>query len=422
MEAGAFQHDGEGSRDRLPEVSIIILNYNGRTDLASCLASLAGLRYPTDRLETMVVDNASTDDSVAWLKREHPEVRLVISPANVGFSAGINLGAKHASGALLALLNPDTRVDQNWLLALLQTMQGSEDVVCAASVVLNWRGNKIDYVGRPNDALYLLPGVPQNAHPKLESLADGPLLYASGGAMLIQRDVFLRLGGFDPDFFMYHEDVDLGWRLWLSGYRVLLSARSLVYHKGGESARRLPPENVMCMAQKHTVHSLLRNLDTEQLQIVLPGVLWHFVRRARWFTSARLSLGQAMRELTGEIDAIWRKREATQAQRVRSDSELFAICGHPFGAVLSEAGYQEFMRYLEGEGMPAAFPDDPAAARQRISWLLYHAYKFNYEQLLGKPESFPLNGAIFARWLVRRILPHAWRHRLAPLWRSLTRP
>ena len=225
-------------------VSIVIVNHNGREDLATCLPSLFALDYPQDKLEIILVDNASTDDTVAWLTATRPTVRCVVNSENVGFARGINRGAEMARGEYLAFLNPDMRVDPHWLARLVTTIQSEPDVACAGSVVLNWSGDEIDFAGRPTDALNLAPNEPLQAKDFYASAGDIPLLFASGGAMLIRRDIFQGIGGFDPDYFMYHEDVDLGWRLWQAGYRVLRSVKSRVYHKGSTSSRKLPRETV----------------------------------------------------------------------------------------------------------------------------------------------------------------------------------
>jgi GT2 family glycosyltransferase/glycosyltransferase involved in cell wall biosynthesis len=371
--------------EEIPLISIVILNYNGQEHLASCLPSLAELNYPKNKLEIIMVDNASTDDSVSWLKQNYPKVRLLENLTNLGFAGGINSGARIASGSLLAFLNADMRVDKDWLFELLDTLGNDATVACAGSVVLNWTGEKIDYSGRPNDALNLCPSPPEEAGVLLRTAYDIPLLFASGGAMLIRREVFLNLGGFDEDFFLYNEDVDLGWRLWLHGYRVIRSTRSLVFHKGGASAKLLSQEFIMGMAQKYALYTLLKNMDNDQLWSILPGILWFLVDRSRWFTSARLSLGQAIRELIQEMDTLWRKRFVIQSERVRSDAEIFMACGHPFGFLFTNSDYPNFKRYLADnkESLPPSSLSADSISNL-ISRLFFHAYKFNYEQLLNQ--------------------------------------
>ena len=403
----------EISSGEMPVVSVIILNYNGREHLEVCLPSLMELNYPKDKLEIIVVDNASTDDSVPWLKQKYPDLKLLANSANVGFARGNNLGASIALGNYLAFLNTDTRVDKDWLLALSQTIASEADVACAGSVMLNWTGDSVDYAGRPDDAMDLYPGHVADTLTSLQSAGDVPMLFASGGAMLVCRDVFLNLGGFDEYYFLYCEDVDLGWRLWLRGYRVLRSTRSLVFHKRGASSQQLTHRFLMCLVQKHTLYTMLKNMESDQLWSTLPGMLWYLVERSRLFAASEsLSLGQAIPELTQEMETIWQKRLVTQSERVRTDAEIFAVCGHPFGFLFTNPNHLKFERYLldNGESMypPVA---DAAAVSHHIIRLLYHAYKFNYERLLDQPVvRFPheVNTAysswhrtIASRWLLR---------------------
>jgi GT2 family glycosyltransferase len=340
------------------------------------------------------VDHASTDGSVPWLKETYPDVHLIESSTNLGFAGGNNLGARSASGSYLAFLNPDTRVDEDWLVALVETVAHEPDVACAASVMLNWAGDDVDYGGRPDDAMDLYPGHIVDTLASLKSTGDVPLLFASGGAMLVRRDVFLGLGGFDEYYFLYCEDVDLGWRLWLRGYRVLRSTRSIVYHKRGASSKNLDYRYVMGLAQKYTVYTILKNTETEHLWSVLPGVLWYLVDRSRLFaTSESPSLGQAMREIMQEMATIWNNRSLTQAERVRPDSEIFAACGHPFGFLFTNANYSSFVSYLSQAGEDTCPPsDDPTTVAQYMVKLLYHAYKFNYECLLEQPVAHLIQG------------------------------
>lgn len=412
----------EQETKELPDVSLIILNFNGRIHLETCLPSLMQLNYPMVRLEIIVVDNASTDDSVSWLKQKYPEIRLLLNSSNLGFAVGINSGVAIARGKYVAFLNADMRTDKDWLLALVKTVRSDARAVCSGSIVLNWAGDKIDYAGRPNDALNLCPDVAANAQQVLKSADDCSMLFASGGAMLVDREIFLRLGGFDSDYFLYHEDVDLGWRLWLQGYRVLRSAGSIVYHRGGASSKKLSPEFVQGMAQRYALYTLLKNIEDVQLWSILSGVLWFLVERMRWFDTARLSLGDAISNLTCEMETVLSKRAAIQATRVRSDAEIFAICGHPCGFLLSNHKYMNFERYLKGiEKMPSPpFVDSTSVSRQIIQ-ILCHAYnKFNIEESFNQLVTNTRDGKVFLfskmEEIARRFMPLAWRNTAKPLW------
>jgi GT2 family glycosyltransferase/glycosyltransferase involved in cell wall biosynthesis len=364
-------------------VSIIILNYNCREFLDACLTSVFRLEYPRDKVEVIVVDNASSDGSADWLRDKYPQVRCVANPENVGFARGIQRGAAVASGKYLAFLNQDMRVDAQWLAALVSTIQSEPGVACAGSIVLNWTGEKIDYAGRSQDALNLFPAESVSANSLRSSIQDEPFLFASGGAMLIRREIFQETGGFDPDYFLYHEDVDLGWRLWSRGYRVLRSTRSIVYHKPGSSAALLPPATVAYWAQKHALYTALKNLENTEVQQVLPRLLYFLIRRANFWEFWHASFPKALHELVHEADSLWLKRSALKSARTRPDAEIFSECGHPFETLLQDPTSAAFQQYWEELGEPISLVDGTGLANS-LTRLGFHAYQFNTESLSAR--------------------------------------
>lgn len=405
----------------VPVVSVIVLNYNGRTHLRDCLSSLVALDYPPDRIELIVVDNGSSDGSVDWLMRNYPDVRLVQNRTNGGFANGIHSGVAVARGSHVAFLNADMRVDGNWLSALVETLQHNLEAVCAGSVVLNWRGDEIDYAGRPLDAFCLFPpDFPVKSNDFLENAVDAPMLFASGGAMLIRRDIFLDVGGFDRDYFLYNEDVDLGWRLWTCGYRVIRSTKSLVYHRGGASSRKLSPLFIQAVAQEYLLYTLIKNLDSSHLFDVLADALWFIFERTKWFDAARLSLGEAIRRLIIDMPAIVVKREAIQASRILGDKDIFELCGHPLGFVRDRPSLDEFKMNLVDLGeLPCDLPCDASLMSEWIIRVVCHAYNaYNVRSPYFhrvEADSFRFSNQYTA--FAKRVLPRS-AHRLANLFWS----
>src|SRR5262245_38621882 len=112
-----------------PVISVIVLNYNGCEHLAPCLSSILSCNS-ADNIDLIVVDNGSTDESVEMVRVSFPDVRIITSPSNLGFSQGANLGAAHARGEYLSFVNNDMRVDRNWLTPLIQEIESEEDVAC----------------------------------------------------------------------------------------------------------------------------------------------------------------------------------------------------------------------------------------------------------------------------------------------------
>ncbi len=329
----------------LTTVSIIILNYNGQEHAEHCLTSLAGMDFPSSQMEIIVVDNASTDGSVELIARQYPHVRLIRSATNLGFSQGANLGASVATGKYLAFLNNDMRVSPTWLGELVKTALADEQHAVVGSAILNWEGVAHDFVGRPDDA-FCLANAP---HPlPTYAMPDGvrDFLFVSAGAALVRADAFRECGGFDPDYFMYHEDVDLGWRLWLRGYRCALAPQSITYHRGGASSGKLPAAFIQGMAQKHVLFTLFKNLEADTLKELLPLVFYVLLERGRWAEPLRVSLAEAVEGFLAALESLLDKRAEIQRTRVVSDDALFSKLGHPFEFLLRNERYRTILRRL----------------------------------------------------------------------------
>ncbi|GAB2753160.1 glycosyltransferase [Amycolatopsis magusensis] len=269
----------------LPVVSVIVVNFRGADDTVTCLRALAGLDYP--RLELICVDNASGTGDAARIKAAVPGVKLVESPENLGFAGGCNLGARHATGTVLAFLNNDARPDPDWVRAAVAELSADPRVGAVASKVLDWDGTGTDFVdggltwfgmGYKRHAGSPLADVPATEH---EVAKD--VLFGTGSAMFVRSGVFTELGGFDERFFMFYEDVDLGWRMNLRGWRVRYVPESIAYHRhhGTMDAVDAPDTGrETFLLERNALAALYKNLSDETLAKVLPAALALAVRRA----------------------------------------------------------------------------------------------------------------------------------------------
>jgi GT2 family glycosyltransferase len=266
--------------DNTPFVSVIVLNYNSMAHLPDNLASLHQLDYPAGRLEIVLADNASSDGSTEWVAANYPAVRIVQNGANLGFAAGNNAAAATARGQWLAILNPDTRVRPEWLAELVRPALAEPEIVCVASRMLSWDGATIDFA----DAAINFMGwgcQPGYGSRRLDDFTqDKEILFAVGGAMLVKRPVFLDAGGFDPDYFAYYEDVDLGWRLWLMGHKVALAPRAVVYHRHHGSWDSVHDAQRWLLAERNTLFTIIKNYGDDSLARALPAALLLAMQRA----------------------------------------------------------------------------------------------------------------------------------------------
>ena len=263
----------------LPSISVIVLNYNGLQHLEPCFSSLFALDYPSDRLELILADNASTDGSREFMQEHFPQVRVLAMPHNYGFSKGNNLGAEQARGQFVAFLNNDMRVDRQWLIELVQPLLRTPDVICAGSKILSWNGEYIDFAGSAANMLGY--GLQEGWGEPPEAFGEEKLILAPcGGAMLIDRQVFLDCGGFDEDYFSFYEDLDLGWRLWLWGYKVIFVSRAIAYHVHHGSWGQVPNVKMVLLHQRNAFSTMFKNYDDETLRRILPVALLLYLRRA----------------------------------------------------------------------------------------------------------------------------------------------
>jgi GT2 family glycosyltransferase len=231
-----------------PRVSALIVNYRSYDETDRCLESL---RASSLGLECIVVDHASDEAAVARLRRAHPDVRFVATADNAGFGAGINRAAKLAHGDLLLVLNPDTTVPTDVVPRLSAWMDSHPQAGLVAPLITTSDG-AIEASARAfpgwstvlgGRSTWLSRAWPSNPWSR-RNLRTGPDVrepvdvdWVSGACMLIRRDAFDAVGGFDEAFFLYWEDADLCRRLGIAGWRVTYYPGCGITHRGGRSSR-----------------------------------------------------------------------------------------------------------------------------------------------------------------------------------------
>jgi GT2 family glycosyltransferase len=255
-------------------VAVVIPTWDGQDLLAECLASLtSSVGAAGSPPEIVVVDNGSRDGSVEMVRRDFPGVALVINETNRGFAAACNQGARATTANYVAFLNNDARAQPGWLEPLVDKLASEADVAAVGSLVLDRDGKRVDF-GRAG-LTPLARGVQLDYREPLTRAANGAAeqLFANGAAMLTRRELFLEVGGFDERFFAYYEDVDLGWRFWILGWRVMLEPASTVLHRHHGTSRRLRREQVDFLLTRNAIASAVKNVETETFGQLLPVLL-----------------------------------------------------------------------------------------------------------------------------------------------------
>jgi GT2 family glycosyltransferase len=351
-----------------PTISVVIPTHNNAALLSECLQAVRRLDYPAAGLSVVVVDNGSTDRTREMLARRFASVQVVPLEANMGFAAACNKGAQAASGEYIAFLNNDAIPDPQWLNALLAAMEaGPQGTVCSASRIMSRDGTEVEYdgagsnlfaAGRPHST-WGWPDMPEPPGP------GTPVLFASGGAMLVRRSTFLEVGGFDSEYFAYFEDVDLGWRLWLLGHAVVYAPDAVVRHIGGATGRRAGAHRRYVLWESNSLATVIKNYQSGNMERILSVALLLEYKRAL------MSMGDAVNpseyELTAPKDTnkanverlpkvsvahlaaidrlnamlphLMRERERVQALRRRSDAEILPLLGRLYAPQFAGPDY-----------------------------------------------------------------------------------
>ncbi len=225
-------------------VSIIIPHYNGEDLLYNCIDSIYKNISIKD-FELIVVDNASTDDSINRIKSNFQNVKIISSNSNLGYSGGCNLGATHANGKYLLFLNNDTEHSSEWIEKLVHFLDSNSKIAAVQPKILNIHNKKLfDYAGGAGGFIdkFCFPFVQGRIFHTLEedhNQYNNPsrIFWASGAAFMIRSNIFKTLKGFDKIYFAYMEEIDLCWRAQAMGYKIYSVPDSFVYHYGKQTIK-----------------------------------------------------------------------------------------------------------------------------------------------------------------------------------------
>jgi GT2 family glycosyltransferase len=299
-----------------PLVSVVVVTWNGRQYLEACLDGVAAQVGVST--ETILVDNASTDGTVAFVRERFPGVRVVALPENRGFAGGNNAGVREARGRLVALLNNDAVPEPGWLQALVAGVDEQRGFTLVTSrIVYMHDPGVIDSAG---DSLFASGGAFKRYHGAHVEMAreSTEVFGVCGAACLMPKCVFDELGGFDEDFFASHEDVDLSYRARLLGYRCGYVADAVVRHHGSATIGRVSTfavfhgqRNLEWMYVKNTpISLLLTTLPSHLLYVGAASV--HFARTGALGVFVRAKLAA----LAGMPGVLRKRRQVQRTRRV----------------------------------------------------------------------------------------------------------
>ncbi len=362
--------DDERTTVRPGVVSVVLVNYKGAPDTITALRAFADVDWPREQLELIVVDNDSQDGSVDAIAEAVPDAIVVQAGGNTGFAGGCNRGVARATGQYVAFLNNDARPGRDWIRAAVEAMEADPSIGAVASKVLDWEGERIDYVD--GSLTWFGMGYKREVEKPDTGEWDQPkdVLFGTGAAMFMPAELYRTVGGFDERFFMFYEDVDLGWRLNILGHRVRYVPQSVAYHKHHVTMKKYGNFRESYLLERNALMSMYKNLDDESLARALPAAMALAVRRS--FARADVdttaldlqrspggddvgTLELPKMALTGpyaidyfveQMESLSQTRKELQAARRRPDTDVFPLFRQAMEPAYAIDSYLEAHRVL----------------------------------------------------------------------------
>lgn len=230
------------------KVAVVILNWNGKGFLEKFLPSV--LAHNATNAEIIVADNASTDDSVVFLKSTYPQVRIIQNSDNGGFAKGYNDALKLVAAEYYVLLNSDVEVTAHWIDSVIQLMDSDKSIAACQPKIKSYHNKALfEYAGAAGGFIDKF-GYPFCRGRILDTLEEDKgqyndvreVFWATGACLFVRAECYHKVNGFDEDFFAHMEEIDLCWRLKNIGYKVMYCPDSTVYHVGGGTLNKTSPK------------------------------------------------------------------------------------------------------------------------------------------------------------------------------------
>lgn len=346
------------------KIAVAILNWNGVALLQRFLSNVV---QNSPQADVYVIDNASTDNSVAYVKENFPTVKLVVNADNWGYAGGYNAGLKAIENPILILLNSDVEVTPGWLDAIEAHFDKHPQMAACQPKLRDLKapayfeyagaaGGFIDVAGYPFCKGRIF-GILEEDHGQYDE--DSRIFWASGACLCIRRDVFFEVGALDADFFAHMEEIDLCWRVQAAGYEVRLCPNAVVFHLGGATLTTLNPQKTF-LNFRNSLFCLVKNLPknlifkTVFLRLVLDGLAGvKFLVQFKW--KHVLAIVHAHYSFYAHFRAMVRKR----GKRQISIQQLGAYPGF----IVWEHYFKRKQTFTDLEFKPASKPKGTAAIK-----------------------------------------------------------
>lgn len=284
----------------MPRVAVLILNWNGKHFLKQFLPAL--IKYtPSELAEIIIADNGSSDDSLAWIRTSYPQIDIIELGRNYGFAEGYNLAIDSCKHEFILLLNSDVEVSQGWLEPLVDGLKDPE-IGAVMPKVLSWdKKTHFEYAGACGGYLdkfgypFCRGRIFDKVEPDLGQYDKTmEVHWTTGACMLIRRDVFIRVGKFDADFFAHMEEIDLCWRIRRSELKLFVIPASQIYHVGGGTLPNESPKKLY-LNFRNNLYLLFKNLPEGKLfSIIFIRLLLDGLAAAKYLVSGKFRFTSAI--------------------------------------------------------------------------------------------------------------------------------
>lgn len=257
----------------MKSIAVVILNWNGKNLLEQFLPSVT--KYSPEAT-IYIADNASTDDSVGFIRAAYPEVKIIQNKGNFGYAKGYNEALQEVEEDIYALVNSDIEVTQNWLQPILSLFEKDNETAIIQPKILDYKNkNNFEYAGAAGGFIdkygfafcrgRIFDTIEED---KGQYNDTTQIFWASGACFFIRKEVYRKLNGFDEDFFAHQEEIDLCWRAYNNNLKAMYCSESVVYHVGGATLNTGNPKKTF-LNYRNSLWMMLKNLPTSKLFPVL---------------------------------------------------------------------------------------------------------------------------------------------------------
>jgi GT2 family glycosyltransferase len=320
---------------KFAKFSILLLNYNGKKIIVPALDSIKRLNYPSEKIETIVVDNNSTDGSIPIIKKNYPFAKIIKMNENLAFGA-FNHVWKYCSGDFIFFQNNDIEFDKNCILELNNSLNPS--LVAIAPAVYDMQTRKVQYTKKFISRSFY-NGSNSSFHQSKQKNLNNKIEAYTGGIVLKRKFIETLPFVFDPNYFLYVEDIDLAYRIRLLGHEIYRVPKSILYHKAHETTKTVFNNSEMnYLIERNTIQTYLKNLETKNLFFYLPifislrmGKL--LINLLSFKFNIMKSTFKAWNWNLKNIGLILKKRKVIQSNRKVSDKLIFKKMGSEMGVL-----------------------------------------------------------------------------------------